>query len=169
MSCTKYVDIPVTFTACWTWNMHFIQSTLLTIANNTQVVVLPQDRLPVNITSWAKDWTFLLHISLHLWTTYYMNYHQIFMNTYIALWITQLFVHPTSKPIRKFWKVSCSCWKNMACYSQSTKFTLSDLRSNIWDCYFPAKIIYMGATITPLGSCVKATSNPTDTSDSAGY
>ncbi len=46
----------------------------------------------------------------------------------------------------------------MACYSQSTKFTLSDLRSNIWDCYFPANKDNL-PTITPLGSRVKAISN----------
>ncbi len=53
-----------------------------------------------------------------------------------------IILHLTSKPMRKFWKVSCLCWKNMACYSQSTKFTLLDLKLNIWDCYFQAKTIY---------------------------
>ncbi len=42
----------------------------------------------------------------------------------------------------KVLKALCLCWKNMACSWQSTKFTLSYQKWNLWDCCFQAKTIY---------------------------
>ncbi len=147
--------------------MCFIQSSLLRIANNTLIVVLPQDRLPNQYNNLSQGlnispayYTSLMNDLLHELPPDIREYIDCIMDDVIIF----------TPDVKSHKKVLKSVMLMLKKYGML--LTINRVHT------FRSKVKHMGLllsskdnllTIIPLGSLVKAIFNPTNTSDSEGY